>query len=120
MLELPKVANIKGQDGKFHKEDMWKYWMLQEGVIGVDKDFLRMNDGGQPPVMHVDSTAPLYSDTTKKLITDELWGIYYKPDIEGLGVQGGTSPYIVDKHFDKVNVDPYGLESPEFQTTEVI
>ena len=73
MLELPKVANIKGQDGKFHKEDMWKYWMLQEGVIGVDKDFLRMNDGGQPPVMHVDSTAPLYSDTTKKLITDELW-----------------------------------------------
>jgi methylglutamate dehydrogenase subunit A len=118
MLELPKVANIKGQDGKFHKEDMWKYWMLQEGVIGVDKDFLRMNDGGQPPVMHVDSTAPLYSDTTKKLITDELWGIYYKPDIEGLGVQGGTSPYIVDKHFDKINIDPYGLESPEFQTTE--
>ena len=41
MLELPKVANIKGQDGKFHKEDMWKYWMLQEGVIGVDKDFLK-------------------------------------------------------------------------------
>ena len=40
MLELPKVANIKGKDGKFHKEDMWKYWMLQEGVIGVDKDFL--------------------------------------------------------------------------------
>ncbi len=118
MLDLPKVANIKGQDGKFHKEDMWKYWMLQEGVIGVDKDFLRMNDGGQPPVMHVDSTAPLYSDTTKKLITDELWGIYYKPDIEGLGVQGGTSPYIVDKHFDKINIDPYGLESPEFQTTE--
>ena len=38
----------------------------------------------------------------KNLITDELWGIYYKPDIEGLGVQGGTSPYIVDKHFDKV------------------
>jgi glycine/D-amino acid oxidase-like deaminating enzyme len=118
MLELPKVANIKGKDGKFHKEDMWKYWMLQEGVIGVDKDFLRMNDGGQPPVMHVDSTAPLYSDTTKKLITDELWGIYYKPDIEGLGVQGGTSPYIVDKHFDKINIDPYGLDSPEFQTTE--
>ena len=48
--------------------------MLQEGVIGVDKDFLKMNDGGQPPVMHVDSTAPLYSDTTKKLITDRTLG----------------------------------------------
>ena len=118
MLELPKTVNIKDKDGKFHETEMWKYWMLQEGVIGVDKDFLKMNDGGQPPVIHVDSTAPLYSDRDKKLITDKIWGIYYKPDIEGLGVQGGTSPYIVDKHFDKVNVDPYGLESPEFQTTE--
>ena len=58
----------------FMKEDMWKYWMLQEGVIGVDTDFLRMNDGGQPPVMHVDSTAPLYSDKTKKLLTDRTLG----------------------------------------------
>ena len=54
---------------------------------------------------------------TKRLITDKLWGIYYKPDIEGLGVQGGTSPYIVQKHFDKVNVDPYGVDSLEYQTT---
>jgi glycine/D-amino acid oxidase-like deaminating enzyme len=118
MLELPKTANIKGSDGKFHETEMWKYWMLQEGVIGVDKDFLKMDNGNQPPVIHVDSTAPLYSDKDKKLITDKIWGIYYKPDIEGLGVQGGTSPYIVDDHFDKVNVDPYGIESPGYQTTE--
>jgi hypothetical protein len=39
---------------------------------------------------------------SKKLLTDKLWGIYYKPDIDGLGVQGGTSPYIVNKHFDDV------------------
>jgi len=45
---------------------MWTYWMLQEGVIGVDADFLKMNNGQQPPVIHVDSTAPLYSDKTKK------------------------------------------------------
>ena len=32
--------------------------------------------------------------------------------------KGGTSPYIVDKHFDKINIDPYGIDSPEFQTTE--
>ncbi|MDC1155303.1 FAD-binding oxidoreductase [Candidatus Pelagibacter sp.] len=118
MLELPKTANIKDKDGKMHTTDMWTYWMLQEGVIGVEPDFLKMNNGEAPPVIHVDSTAPLYSDKTKKLITDKIWGIYYKPDIEGLGVQGGTSPYIVDKHFDQVNVDPYGIESPEYQTTE--
>ena len=118
MLELPEVAKIKGQDGKIHETPMWKYWFLQEGVIGVDKDFLKTNDGKAPPVTHVDSTAPLYSDHDGKLITDKIWGIYYKPDIEGLGVQGGTSPYIVDKHFNEVAVDPYGLESKEYQTTD--
>ena len=117
MLELPKATEIKGKDGKMHEVPMWKYWMLQEGVIGVDKDFLKTNDGKSPPVIHVDSTAPLYSDKDKKLITDKIWGIYYKPDIEGLGVQGGTSPYIVNKHFNDVAVDPYGLESKEYQTT---
>jgi len=118
MLELPKATEIKGKDGKMHEVPMWKYWMLQEGVIGVDKDFLKTNDGKNPPVIHVDSTAPLYSDKDKKLITDKIWGIYYKPDIEGLGVQGGTSPYIVNKHFNDVVVDPYGLESKEYQTTD--
>jgi len=118
MLELPKVTKIKGKDGKMHEVPMWKYWMLQEGVIGVAKDFLKTNDGKNPPVIHVDSTAPLYSDKDKKLITDKIWGIYYKPDIEDLGVQGGTSPYIVNKHFNDVAVDPYGLESKEYQTTD--
>jgi glycine/D-amino acid oxidase-like deaminating enzyme len=118
MLELPKATEIKGKDGKMHEVPMWKYWMLQEGVIGVDKDFLKTNDGKSPPVIHVDSTAPLYSDKDQKLITDKIWGIYYKPDIEGLGVQGGTSPYIVNKHFNDVVVDPYGLESKEYQTTD--
>jgi len=118
MLELPKATEIKAKDGKMYEVPMWKYWMLQEGVIGVDKDFLKTNDGKNPPVIHVDSTSPLYSDKDKKLITDKIWGIYYKPDIEGLGVQGGTSPYVVNKNFNDVAVDPYGLESREYQTTD--
>ena len=67
MLELPKTANIKDKEGKFHETEMWKYWMLQEGIIGVDKDFLKTNNGGQSPVVHVDTTAPLYSDVDGKL-----------------------------------------------------
>ncbi len=118
MLELPKTTDVKGKDGKMHQMDMWTYWFLQEGILGVDANYLRTNDGKQPPVIHVDTDAPLHSDKDGSLITDQLWGIYYKPDIDGLGVQGGTSPYIVQKHFDKVNVDPYGVESPEFQTTD--
>tara|TARA_B100000524_G_scaffold301651_1_gene176379 strand:+ start:380 stop:1708 length:1329 start_codon:yes stop_codon:yes gene_type:complete len=118
MLELPKKTSVKGKDGKSHEVDMWTYWFLQEGVLGVDANYLRTNEGKQPPVIHVDTDAPLYSDQSGELLTDKLWGIYYKPDIEGLGVQGGTSPYIVEKHFDEVKVDPYGLESPDYQTTD--
>ena len=118
MLDLPKKTKVKGSNGTTHEVDMWTYWFLQEGVLGVDANYLRTNEGKQPPVIHVDTDAPLYSDQSGDLITDKLWGIYYKPDIEGLGVQGGTSPYIVDKHFDEVKVDPYGLESPDYQTTD--
>jgi len=118
MLDLPKKTAVKGSDGTTHEVDMWTYWFLQEGVLGVDANYLKTNEGKQPPVIHVDTDAPLYSDQSGDLITDKLWGIYYKPDIEGLGVQGGTSPYIVDKHFDEVKVDPYGLESPDYQTTD--
>jgi len=118
MLGLPKKIEIKGKDQKLHETEMWKYWFLQEGVLGVKSDYLRTNENKQPPVIHVDTDAPLYSDKNKKLLTDKLWGIYYKPDIDGLGVQGGTSPYIVDKHFDDVSVDPYGLDSNEYQTTD--
>ena len=48
------------------------------------------------------------------LITDRLWGIYYKPDFNFGGVQGGSSPYKVDQDPDSVAVDPYGPDSPDF------
>ena len=78
----------------------------------------RTNDGRFPPVLHVDTDAPLYSDRDGKLITDKLWGIYYKPDFNFGGVQGGASPYKVEQDPDKVAVDPYGPESPEFVVGE--
>ena len=56
----------------------------------------RTNDGRMPPVIHVDTDAPLYSDVDGSLITDKLWGIYYKPDFSFNGVQGGAMPYQVE------------------------
>ena len=48
-------------------------------------------------LIHVDSDQPLYSDRDKSLITDKMWGIYYKPDFENFnGVQGGAAPFKVD------------------------
>jgi len=115
MLELPAAISVKGRDGKVHdKVPMWTFWSLQEGTLGVDPKLQRTNDGGMPPVIHVDTDAPLYSDEDKSLITDKLWGIYYKPDFHFGGVQGGAMPFKVKAEPASVKIDPYGPESPDF------
>jgi glycine/D-amino acid oxidase-like deaminating enzyme len=114
-LELPKAITVKGRDGKLHDGvPMWKYWCLEEGTLGVDPNMHKTNDGRFPPVIHVDTDAPLYSDVDGSLITDELWGLYYKPDFNFGGIQGGAAPYKVEQEPDQVAVDPYGPESPDF------
>lgn len=115
MLEMPKTISIKGADGTLHTDvPMWVYWSLQEGTLGIDPSLHRTNDGQFPPVIHVDSDAPLYSDIDGSLITDKMWGIYYKPDDHFGGIQGGAAPFKVETDPDKVAVDPYGPDSPEF------
>ena len=121
MLDLPNTISIKSENGKMHYDyPMWHYWMLTEGVLRVDPNFLKTDDGKMPPVMHVDTDAPLYSDSDKQhLITDKLWGIYYKPDFHFGGIQGGSSPYKVGEPGGKgVNVDPYGNKSKDFVITD--
>ncbi len=115
MLDLPETVAIKGRDGQMHDGlPMWTYWSLQEGTLGVDPDLQKTNDGRMPPVIHVDTDAPLHSDVDGSLITDQLWGIYYKPDFHFGGVQGGAMPYKVMTPPDQVAVDPYGPDSPDF------
>ncbi len=115
MLELPKTVEIKGKDGAMHADiPMWVYWSLQEGTLGLDPSVQKTNAGKFPPVVHVDSDAPLYSDDDGSLITDQMWGIYYKPDFNFGGIQGGAAPFKVQSPPDEVAVDPYGPDSPEF------
>jgi glycine/D-amino acid oxidase-like deaminating enzyme len=119
MLALPKSISVKGRDGKVHDGvRMWRYMALQEGTLGVDPDYQKTNDGRMPPVLHVDTDAPLHSDRDGHLITDRLWGIYYKPDFHFGGVQGGAMPAQVERDADDVRVDPYGPKSPEFVVTD--
>jgi len=119
MLGLPKQISVKGRDGTTHDGvPMWHYMALQEGTLGVDPDYQKTNDGAMPPVIHVDTDAPLHSDRDGKLITDKLWGIYYKPDFNFGGVQGGAMPAPVETPADEVHVDPYGPKSPEFVVTD--
>ena len=116
MLELPMSVDIRNSETNQVASDipMWIYWSLQEGTLGVDPKLQVTNDGQMPPVIHVDTDAPLYSDDDGRLLTDQLWGIYYKPDFHFGGVQGGAAPFIVDKPATEVAVDPYGPASPEF------
>ena len=115
MLDLPKQIQVKDLKGEIHNDvDMWRYWQLEEGVLKVEPDTLKTNDGNIPPVIHVDTDAPLISDVDGSTITKDMWGIYYKPDWHFGGIQGGASPYKVDTPVDEVKVDPYGPSSPEF------
>ncbi|HWS80566.1 MAG TPA: FAD-binding oxidoreductase [Rubrobacter sp.] len=118
MLDLPEKITIMDSEGRLHRDrDMWTYWSLQEGTLGVDPNFLTDNDGAMPPVVHVDTDAPLYDDEGE-LVTNGLWGIYYKPDFNFGGVQGGAAPHVVDQPAQEVAVDPYGPESPDFVVGE--
>ena len=119
MLELPSTVSIKGADGAMHDNiPTWRYWCLEEGVLGVDPDLQKTNDGKMPPVIHVDTDAPLLSDVDGKVLREEAWGIYYKPDLHFGGIQGGAMPYEVKTPTEQVAVDPYGPKSPEFVVGE--
>ena len=115
MLDLPDRIDVKDLEGTVHRDvAMWRFWCLQEGTLAVEPSYGMADDGSMPPVIHVDSDAPLYSDVDGRLITDEMWGIYYKPDFSFGGVQGGAAPYKVATPAADVAIDPYGPESPEF------
>ncbi len=112
-LGLPKDISLKLEDGTTKTVPMWVYWSLQEGTLGVDPNLQKTNDGKMPPVIHLDSDAILLGEDGEE-VTTEMWGIYYKPDFHFNGIQGGSAPYVVKTHPDKVAVDPYGPASPDF------
>ena len=115
MLDLPKAVAVNDGTGTIqHDVPMWVYWSLQEGTLGVDPDLQKTNAGAVPPVIHVDSTAALYSTVDSSLVTDQMWGIYYKPDVRFGGIQGGAAPFKIATDPDLLDVDPYGTASPHY------
>jgi methylglutamate dehydrogenase subunit A len=105
MLGLPARLEVAGAE-----REMWTYWYLQEGEIDVDPAIFVTNDGALPPVVHVDSHAPLHDDAGD-LVTADQWGIYFKQDKRS--VQGGASPLPKGHEFE---LDPYptGTVEPGF------
>jgi len=112
MLGQPETIDVHTPSGDVARDQpMWTYWNLQEGELELDPKMFSLPDGSMPPVIHIDSDAPLHDDDGK-LITDELWGIYFKQDKHS--VQGGASPLTVGGD---VKLDPYPSTTnvdPEF------
>ena len=89
MLGLPDRIDVRQPDGTVEPDlPMWTYWYLQEGEIEFDPAQFVTDDGKSSPVLHVDSDQTLRDDEAR-LITDEPWGVYFKPDRES--VQGGAA-----------------------------
>jgi len=111
MLGLPDHLDVRRPDGTVTANlPMWTYWYLQEGEVAIDPAGFVTTDGRISPVLHVDSDQPLHGDDGR-LITDEAWGVYFKPD--RTSIQGGARPLTVGPEFE---VDPYpsGTVEPGF------
>jgi glycine/D-amino acid oxidase-like deaminating enzyme len=111
MLGLPDHLDVRQPDGTLNESlPMWTYWYLQEGEVEIDPAGFITADGRTSPVLHVDSDQPLHDDIGG-LITDQPWGVYFKPDRKS--VQGGAQPLAVGPEFE---VDPYpsGTVEPGF------
>jgi len=111
MLGLPDRIDVHRPDGSVDRDlPMWTYWYLQEGEVAIPPATLSTADGRESPVLHVDSDRPLRDDEGR-LVTEDRWGIYVKPDRES--VQGGAQPLMMGESF---AVDPYpsGRVEPGF------
>ncbi|NCF65422.1 MAG: FAD-dependent oxidoreductase [Chloroflexi bacterium] len=106
MLELPReVPDPRHPD---QMTDLWHYLALQEGEIEINPYIHITNDGQRPPLVHVDSDVPLFSEDGR-LVWDQPWGIYFKRDKHS--VQGGAVPLDVGL---ECELDPYGTRSPHY------
>src|ERR1700745_2823211 len=87
-LDLPETITVAEPGGTGGTaRPMWTYWAVQEGTLAIEPAALTDNRGAFPPVTHVDSDEPLCDDISGDLLTDGMWGIYYKPDFYFAGLQ---------------------------------
>jgi glycine/D-amino acid oxidase-like deaminating enzyme len=110
-LGLRDHLDVRQPDGTVAAEQpMWTYWYLQEGEIVVDPATFTTSTGRPSAVIHIDSDHPLRDDTGR-LVTDEPWGVYFKPDRSS--IQGGAAPLALGHQYE---IDPYptGTVDPGF------
>lgn len=113
MLQLPATIDVRDREGNLHpNRNMWTYWQLQEGEVGLNDDVFKLENGSTPPVLHVDSEEPLFDEDSRQ-ITPGPWGIYFKRHHGN--TQGGAVPIGLGT---EAEVDPYGPKSPHYTVDE--
>ena len=115
-LDLPATTRVR-RGARVDDVPTWRFLALQESTLKVEPRLLVDARGGMLPVVHVDSDAPLH-DATGALVSDQPWGVYFKPHLYADGVQGGAVPLAIDEPAWAVAIDPYGPASPEFVVGE--
>src|SRR5260370_8340702 len=98
-LDLPERISVTERDGTPHADrPMWTYWALREGTLAVDPKEFTDNRGAMPPIMHVDSDAPLHHHVDGDPPTDRMWGIHDKPDLHSAHSHAGPTPHFPSRH----------------------
>jgi glycine/D-amino acid oxidase-like deaminating enzyme len=107
MLEQDPELEVAG-DGAPERRPLVAYWKAQEGEFELQGAGAGGRSGHEPPVVHLDQSAPLRSDRDDALLSDDPWGIYFRVDREGTAVTGGGLPVLLSDP----DLDPYGPDNP--------
>ena len=107
MLEQDPEIEVAG-DGAGESRPLVAYWKAQEGEFELQGAGAGGRSGHEPPVVHLDQSAPLRSDRDGALLTRDPWGIYFRIDREGTAVTGGGLPVLLSDPA----LDPYGPDNP--------
>ena len=107
MLEQDPELEVAG-DGAPERRPLVAYWKAQEGEFELQGAGAGGRSGHEPPVVHLDQSAPLRSDRDGALLSDDPWGIYFRVDREGTAVTGGGLPVLLSDP----DLDPYGPDNP--------
>jgi len=81
------------------------YWKAQEGEFALNGVGLA-GAGPEPPVVHLDQSAPLCSDRDDRVLVPGAWGIYFRMGRDA--VTGGGLPILLADP----QLDPYGFDNP--------
>jgi methylglutamate dehydrogenase subunit A len=107
MLEQDPEIEVAG-DGAGGRRPLLAYWKAQEGEFELQGAGASGRSGHEPPVVHLDQSAPLRSDRDGALLSGDPWGIYFRLDREGTAVTGGGLPVLLSDP----DLDPYGPDNP--------